>query len=65
MAQHGSGARTPAVGYRLMSLRVHPNGTVASYSVFAEGWLTNPRKRQFWGELAFDSQQGCWTLLGP
>ena len=49
MAQHGSGDRTPAVGYRIMTLRVLPNGTVASYDVFAEGWLQNPGKRQFWG----------------
>ena len=23
---------------------------MTSYSVFAEGWLTNPGKRQFWGK---------------
>ena len=57
MAQHGSGARTPAVGYRLMSLSILPDGTIASYSVFAEGWLTNPGKRKFWGELTSDGRR--------
>ena len=44
-----AGTARPAVGYRIMTLRVLPNGTVASYDVFAEGWLQNPGKRQFWG----------------
>lgn len=39
IAEHGSWARTPAVGYRVAAVALMPNGTAATHIVFASGWL--------------------------
>jgi len=38
IAEHGSWNRIPAIGYRIMLVRLN-NDKAASYEVFAEGWL--------------------------
>ena len=50
MTQHGSGNRKVALGFRIMTIGVDPDGEVLSYEIFAQGWLSNPAKREFWGE---------------
>ena len=49
MAQHGSGDRKVAVGYRIVMLNTARNGSVTSYEVFASGWLQDPLQHVFFG----------------
>ena len=47
IAEHGSWARTPAIGYRLAMVTISPNGTAARHTIFASGWLL--RNGTVWG----------------
>ncbi|KAK9794915.1 hypothetical protein WJX73_005685 [Symbiochloris irregularis] len=49
MTQHGSGNRKVALGYRIVTIAVDPDGEVLSYDTFAQGWLRDPIRRAFWG----------------
>ncbi|CAL8468342.1 g7882 [Coccomyxa elongata] len=47
IAEHGSWARTPAIGYRLAMVSISPNGTAVRHTIFASGWLL--RNGTVWG----------------
>jgi glucose/arabinose dehydrogenase len=46
IAEHGSWNRSNPLGYRVMLVKLKDANTVASYEVFAEGWLESKRA---WG----------------
>jgi hypothetical protein len=47
IAEHGSWARDPAIGYRLAAVKLAPNGTAVRHTIFASGWLL--RNGTVWG----------------
>ena len=51
VAEHGSGTKKFAIGYRISQIVAHPNGTAISHSIFAQGWLQKRHPKQFWGEF--------------
>jgi len=49
IAEHGSWNRSRKIGYRVMLVRIDPNGKALAYEPFAEGWLDGER---VWGRPA-------------
>lgn len=47
IAEHGSWARDPAIGYRIAAVKLAPNGTAVRHTIFASGWLL--RNGTVWG----------------
>lgn len=51
IAEHGSWARTPAIGYRIAQVVLAPNGTAVEHKVFASGFML--KDYTVWGEQSY------------
>nr|QOL01109.1 putative extracellular protein CSOL_036 [Pseudococcomyxa simplex] len=61
IAEHGSWARDPAIGYRLAAVKLAPNGTAVRHTIFASGWLL--RNGTVWGRPVDVAQARDNSLL--
>ena len=67
IALHGSWNRDQKIGYKVVKATVDANGTVTSYSTFAQGWLQNADggdAASVWGEAcAVAAGRSCRIMV--